>query len=211
MQVDSVERECGLVKLYFVGMRLPSEDLVAVFKWSGRVQIRDYGEEDAKVREAASRVSRIRDYVYNKLRRRMVYIDEYRVWLAPSEDIVELARELSRYVWEKLGEINLVVEKLGGVEEIKRRYGVEATPVYLEPRHARRILEAAREKLLAEIEQLERRVEEAEKTRNRRLASTYRSLLSQRRALLEEAEKRLKEVEQHAETSTEKLVEEILG
>jgi uncharacterized protein YdcH (DUF465 family) len=63
---------------------------------------------------------------------------------------------------------------------------VKAIPVYLEPEHAREILELAERRLSADVEVLRRRIEEAEKEREEEKAWKLKNSLRQKLKLLEE-------------------------
>jgi uncharacterized protein YdcH (DUF465 family) len=172
--------ERGLVKLYFLGMRLPSPYLVQEYKSEGYVEKRIWG--DKVRRELKRRLEAIRRACYDRIRRVFAAVEEYGVWIAVTDAAVREAERISRWVLSRLSRLPL--------KEVKdvdlSRYSVKAIPVYLEPEHAREILELAERRLSADVEELRRRIEEAEREREEEKAWKLKNDLRQKLKLLEE-------------------------
>jgi hypothetical protein len=172
--------ERGLVKLYFLGMRLPSPYLVQEYESEGYVEKRIWG--DKVRRELKRRLEAIRRACYDKISRVFAAVEEYGVWIAVTDKAVREAERISRWVISRLSRLPL--------KEVKdvdlSRYTVKAIPVYLEPEHAREILELAERHLSADVEELRRRIEEAEKEREEEKAWKLKNKLIQKLKLLEE-------------------------
>ncbi len=177
--------ERGLVKLYFLGMRLPSPYLVQKYESEGYVEKRIWS--DRVRRELKRRLEAIRRACYDKISRVFAAVEEYGVWIAVTDAAVREAERISRWVISRLSRLPL--------KEVKdvdlSRYTVKAIPVYLEPEHAREILELAERHLSADVEVL-RRIEEAEKEREEEKAWKLKNNLRQKLKLLEEVKAMLK-------------------
>jgi uncharacterized protein YdcH (DUF465 family) len=172
--------ERGFVKLYFLGMRLPSPYLVQEYESEGYVEKRIWGDEVR--RELRRRLEAIRRACYDRISRIFVAVEELGVWIAVTDEAVREAQRISRWVISRLSRLPL--------KEVKdvdlSRYTVKAIPVYLEPEHAREILELAERHLSADVEELGRRIEEAEKEREEEKAWKLKNSLRQKLKLLEE-------------------------
>jgi hypothetical protein len=172
--------EGGLVKLYFLGMRLPSPYLVQEYESEGYVEKRIWGSEVR--RELKRRLEAIRRACYDKISRVFAAVEEYGVWIAVTDKAVREAERISRWVISRLSRLPL--------KEVKdvdlSRYSVKAIPVYLEPEQAREILELAERHLSADVEVLRRRIEEAEREREEEKAWKLKNSLRQKLKLLEE-------------------------
>jgi hypothetical protein len=160
-----------LVKLYILAMTLPSKYLVQEVQQKEGEEVRTW----AGVRgEVASRLEGIRREAYERADRSFVYIDDLGLWVAVTDDAVEKAREISKYVVDSLKGIEDLRKILGGrYEEILRRYGVKAIEIYLKPEDAKEILKLAERKLLRDIEELRQRIADAERENNKRLVNKY--------------------------------------
>jgi hypothetical protein len=172
--------EGGLVKLYFLGMRLPSPYLVQEYESEGYVEKRIWGDEVR--RELKRRLEAIRRACYDKINRVFAAVEEYGVWIAVTDKAVREAERISRWVISRLSRLPL--------KEVKdvdlSRYSVKAIPVYLESEHAREILELAERHLSADVEVLRRRIEEAEREREEEKAWRLKNNLRWKLKLLEE-------------------------
>jgi len=130
-----------LVKLYILAMTLPSKYLVQEVQQKEGEEIRTW----AGVRgEIASKLEGIRREAYERANRSFVYVDDLGLWVAVTDDAVDKAREISKYVVDSLKGIEDLRKILGGrYEEILRRYGVKAIEIYLKPEDAKEILKLA--------------------------------------------------------------------
>jgi hypothetical protein len=177
--------EGGLVKLYFLGMRLPSPYLVQEYESEGYVEKRIWGSEVR--RELKRRLEAIRRACYDRISRVFAAVEEYGVWIAVTDAAVREAERISSWVRSRLSRLPL--------KEVKdvdlSRYSVKAIPVYLEPEHAREILELAERHLSVDVEVLRRRIEEAEKEQEEK-AWKLKNKLIQKLKLLEEVKAMLK-------------------
>jgi hypothetical protein len=177
--------EGGLVKLYFLGMRLPSPYLVQEYESEGYVERRIWSSEVR--RELKRRLEAIRRACYDRISRVFAAVEEYGVWIAVTDEAVREAERISSWVRSRLSRLPL--------KEVKdvdlSRYSVKAIPVYLEPEHAREILELAERHLSADVEVLRRRIEEAEKEQEEK-AWKLKNKLIQKLKLLEEVKAMLK-------------------
>jgi len=160
-----------LVKLYILAMTLPSKYLVQEVQQKEGEEVRTW----AGVRsEVASRLEGIRREAYERANRSFVYIDDLGLWVAVTDDAVDKAREISKYVVDSLGAIENLRKILGErYEGIIRRYGVKAIEIYLKPEDAKEILKLAERKLLKDIEELRQRIADAERENNKRLVNKY--------------------------------------
>ena len=160
-----------LVKLYILAMTLPSKYLVQEVQQKEGEEIRTW----AGVRgEIASRLEGIRREAYERANRSFVYVDDLGLWVAVTDDAVDKAREISKYVVDSLERIEDLRKILGRrYEEIFRRYGVKAIEIYLKPEDAKEILKLAERKLLRDIEELRQRIADAERENNKRLVNKY--------------------------------------
>jgi hypothetical protein len=94
--------------------------------------------------------------------------------VAVTDDAVERAREISKYVVDSLERIEDLRKILGErYNEILRKYGVKAIEIYLKPEDAKEILKLAERKLLRNIEELRQRIADAERENNKRLVNKY--------------------------------------
>jgi len=190
-------RKPELVKVYFLGMRLPSKYLVQELQYEDRggKEIRIFNTSDARKRLATALES-IRRQAYRMVERVFCCVPEFGVWVAVTDEAVKEAQEISKYVIKQLELRKVDFERLGiSFEEIKRRYYVKAIPVYLEPADAKTLLECAIAKLSADVKELERKIEEAEKEQNKRRLKELMSQKTVRQNLLESFKKFLEKLE----------------
>jgi hypothetical protein len=160
-----------LVKLYILAMTLPSKYLVQEVQQKEGEEIRTWSGVRGEI---ASKLEGIRREAYERANRSFVYIDDLGLWVAVTDDAVEKAREISKYVVDSLKGIEDLRKILGNrFEEILRRYGVKAIEIYLKPEDAKEILKLAERKLLRDIEELRQRIADAERENNKRLMSKY--------------------------------------
>lgn len=160
-----------LVKLYILAMTLPSKYLVQEVQRKGGEEVRTWA---GVRREVASKLEGIRREAYERADRSFVYIDDLGLWVAVTDDAVERAREISKYVVDSLERIEDLRKILGErYNEILRKYGVKAIEIYLKPEDAKEILKLAEGKLLRDIEELRQRIADAESENNKRLVNKY--------------------------------------
>jgi rubrerythrin len=105
------------------------------------------------------------------------------VWIAVSEEAVEEARRISKFVVEKLQELMPQLSQFKNVDIL--RYYVKAIPVYLEPENAKELLDAAIKKLSEDTEELAEKIKKAENERNKKALSRLQQDYNYRRNLLE--------------------------
>jgi len=160
-----------LVKLYILAMTLPSKYLVQEVQQKEGEEVRTW----TGVRgEVAPKLEGIRREAYERADRSFVYIDDLGLWVAVTDDAVERAREISKYVVDSLERIEDLRKILGErYNEILRKYGVKAIEIYLKPEDAKEILKLAERKLLRNIEELRQRIADAERENNKRLVNKY--------------------------------------
>ncbi len=177
-------RKPELVKIYLLKMRLPSKYLVQKIKieenGQGIREIRDFS--DSAIRAAvASRLEGIRRKAYELIERHFVYVDSYGMWIAVSEEAVERAKEVNKWIEEQLASM----PALRQLRDTLPRYFVRATKVYLEPEEARELLYEARKLIEEELAELKQRIAEAEKEGKKRALRLLEQKLEYKQALLE--------------------------
>ena len=172
-------------------MRIPSEDLAAKNEYIARnvggVKVSDKIKKfsDSKERAKLKRVLKtLRNTVYEMIQRHFVFVDEYGVWLAVSEEAVKHAMRVTEYIRERLKEIKDGLRKLGKIVDIEY-YEVTAYPVYLEVDEARRLLNAAYRKLLREVDKLQESINRAEMEKKREYLRKLERKKEYKEALLE--------------------------
>jgi len=162
--VEETPRRKELVKIYLLAMRLPSKYLVQQVKIepNERGYIEKRAFEDIRA-EVASRLEGIRRSAQKMIERIFCYVEEFGVWIAVSDAAVEEARKVSEYVVKELNAIEALKQIKNNIEI--NSYMVKAIPVYLEPEHAKELLQAAIEKMSADVAELETKIKEAEQER----------------------------------------------
>lgn len=177
-------RKNELVRIYLLKMRLPSKYLVQKIKieenGQGIREIRDFS--DSAIRAAvASRLEGIRRKAYELIERHFVYVDSYGMWIAVTEEAVERAKEVNKWIEEQLN----AMPALKQLRESLPRYFVRAVEIYMKPEEAKELLYEARRLIESELEELRRRIEEAEKEGKKRALRLLEQKVEYKQALLE--------------------------
>jgi len=165
-----------LVKVYLLSMRLPSKYLVQTVKvQSGESNSRELRTWEGVRNELARKLEGIRTEAAKMAQRVFCHVEEYGVWIAVTDEAVEEARRISKFVTDKLSELR---PKLSQVKNIDlSRYYVKAVPIYLEPENAKELLDAAIRKLSEDVNELAEKIKKAEEEKNkkalRRLQQDY--------------------------------------
>lgn len=189
----SESRKAELVRVYLLSMRLPSRYLVQKVS-HGIDRVSKLMVEERKMNhEIAKRLDAIRIYAYRHIQRVFAYVEEYSTWIAVTEEAVAEAERVSREVTDKLKEIASHINMTPA--DIEKRYSVKAIPIYLEPDHARELLEAAIKSLSEDVEELENKIEEAKKAKRATLAFNLTRDQKVKKALLEAFKKYLSQLE----------------
>jgi len=175
-----------LVKIYLLSMRLPSRYLIqevnieSIEKTNVTREVRKW---EGIRNELAGKIERIRTDAEKLARRVFCHVEEYGVWIAVTEEAVEEARKISKFVTEKLSEL---MPKLSEVKSVDvSRYFVKAVPVYIEPDNARELLDAAIRKLSEDVETLAEKIKKAEDEKNKKALARLTQDYNYRRNLLE--------------------------
>jgi len=186
-------RRQELVKIYLLAMRLPSKYLVQEFG----IRETDQGFEEVRGftsalrAQLASRLEGIRREAYEKLKRAFAYVDEFGTWIGVTDEAVKEARAVSEWIHREL-------ESIPALKQIKAidlsRYEVKAIPIYLEPEHAKILLDAAIRHLSEDVEELKKRIEEAQREQNRSALRRLQQDLNYKTALLEAFKKYLSQI-----------------
>jgi hypothetical protein len=163
VSATAAPRREELVPVYLLAMHLPSADLVAddyTVSGDGAVmRIKEWKGEHA--RRVAREIENMRRWAYRKIERLWCMVREFGVWVTVTTAGVEEAERISREIRELLHQL--------GLGYLAGRYYVRAIKVYLEPRDALLLLEAAVNQLQGEVQVLEQRIRDAENSRNKRL------------------------------------------
>jgi hypothetical protein len=175
-RVEAQEAPRGLVKLHLLSMRLPSRYLVQSVEVEGGREVRRW---EGEARGLASRLEGLRRRCVEVASRSFAYVEELGAWVSADEGAVKEAEAISKLLAEALSGLNLA--GLKGAD-VPRSYGARVLPVWLEPEHARWILEAAVGRLSKAVEELRRRLEAAEK--GGREAARLKGELASREAML---------------------------
>ena len=181
-------KKAELVKIYFLSMRLPSKYIVQEVKLTkngaGFQEIRDFSD---KIRAGiASRLEGIRREAYTGIERIFAHVEELGVWIAVTDQAVEEAKKLTEWIQTELKKIAKLYELRPDVmNELSKRYGVKAIPVYLEPEDAKEILKKAIEACSKDVEELKQRIEEASKEKKKSYLKKLEQKLEYKKALLE--------------------------
>jgi len=187
-----VEHSKRFIKVYLLLMRLPSRYLVqrsTIEKGEeGYTKKREFKDIYAKV---ASRLEGIRRTAVKIASKKFYYVEELDMWIGVSENAMEVAQEISRYVVEELRRIE-VLTQLKNID--LSRYGAKVIPVYLESEDAKWIFSAAIEHLFREVKELQKKIGEAQRKKKRSLRQLQKDL-EYRRALLEEFRNVFKSIE----------------
>jgi len=177
--VPPTPAKAELVKVYLLSMRLPSKYLVQKTEVKENEEVRKW---EGKAAEVASRLEGIRRAAYGLVSRIFAHVEEYGVWIAVTEEAVKEAMRISEWIRKELD--GLPIKELKNVD-IDSVYSVKAIPVYLEPEHARELLNAAIEHLSEDVAELSKRIEEAEKEQKRSALRRLQEDLVYKRSLLE--------------------------
>jgi hypothetical protein len=173
-----------LVKIYLLSMRLPSKYLVQ----SVKIQTNENNARELRIwegvrNEIARKLEGIRTEATKMAQRVFCHVEEYGVWIAITDEAVEEARRISKFVTDKLSEL---VPKLSQVKDVDlSRYFVKAVPVYLEPEDAKELLDVAVRKLSDDVATLAEKIKKAEEERNKRALRRLQQDYNYRRNLLE--------------------------
>jgi hypothetical protein len=173
-----------LVKIYLLNMRLPSKYLVQNVKiQSSGKNARELRTWEGVATEVASKLEGIRAEAEKTVRRVFCHVEEYGVWIAVTDEAVEEAKRISKFVTDKLQEL---MPKLSQVKNVDiSRYCVKAVPVYLEPEDAKELLDAAVRKLSDDVEALAEKIKKAEEEKNKKALRRLQQDYNYRRNLLE--------------------------
>jgi hypothetical protein len=174
-----------LVKIYLLNMRLPSKYLVQDVKiQSSEKNARELRTWEGVTVEIASKLEGIRTEAAKMTQRVFCHVEEYGVWIAVTDEAVEEAKRISKFVTEKLSEL---MPKLSQVKENVdlSRYFVKAVPVYLEPEDAKELLNVAVRKLSDDVEALAEKIKKAEEEKNKKALRRLQQDYNYRRNLLE--------------------------
>jgi hypothetical protein len=173
-----------LVPVYMLAMHLPTEDVVAVHRTesdeSSTRRVKEWSGDRARI---TREIESLRRQAYRRIKRLWCMVREFSIWVAVTEDGIREAERLSAEVRQKLAEL--------GLKDVADRYHVRALRVYMEPRDARTLMDAAIRQLRGEIEELERRIKDAEAEQNKRLVKELARKREYVNALLETSRKYL--------------------
>jgi hypothetical protein len=187
---QQVPERAELVKIYLLSMRLPSRYLiqdVEIVTSEKTNTTREVRKWDGLRNELAGKLERIRTDAEKLTRRVFCYVEEYGVWIAVTEEAVEEARRISKFVTDKLNEM---MPKLSQIKNINvSRYFVKAVPVYLESESARELLDTAIRKLSEDVEELAEKIKKAEDEKNKKALARLQQDYNYRRNLLESFKK----------------------
>jgi hypothetical protein len=145
-----------LVKVYLLCAKLPSKYLVQQMDVSRDREVRFWTGDR---RAVASRIESIRVRAYEMLRKAFAYVDEYGTWIAVTDEAVEEARNVWKWVSEELKKTE--ISKIRPDIAIDKQYEIKAIPIYLEPSDAEELLKAAIRHLSEDAEELRRKIDEA--------------------------------------------------
>jgi site-specific DNA-adenine methylase len=186
--VPSVEKpeRSELVKVYLLSMRLPSKYLVQDVKVESSDKAnmtREVRKWEGEKNRIASKLESIRTEAEKIARRIFCHIEEYGTWVAVTEEAVEEAKSISKFVTQKLQEL---MPQLSQVKNVNiSRYYVKAVPVYLETEDARELLNAAIRKLSEDVNELAEKIKKAEEEKNKKVLRRLQQDYDYRRNLLE--------------------------
>jgi len=187
-----LRRGLRLKKIYFLSMRLPSR-YAAQEKITYKKSMQGAIQEETRVfkPEIAPHLESVRREAYRMIERIFAYAPEFGSWIAVTREALREAERVSKYVKNKLRELGLD-------ENIIARYDVKAIPAYLEPEHAKMLLEAAIAHLYADTKVLKEKIEKAKKAQNRKNLHRLQSILESKQNLLKMLNCYLEKIRSHA-------------
>jgi len=191
-EVTEAKPKEQLVKVYLLVMKLPSKYLVQKVTFEkgaeGFVEKRAF---EGVASAVASRLEGIRRGAYDRISRAFAFVEDFGTWVAVTEDAVKEAQEVSKWVREELGKI----PQLTTIKAVDlSRYEVKAVPIYLEPKDAKELLNAAVKSLSTDVEELKRRIEEAAKEERKSALAKLQKEVEYKTALLNTFKKQLEKL-----------------